>query len=195
MDESVIRKISDRVRESHFIIPIYWFIVIGFIACTVRSVFDFYTSYVGVSSMQVQGFSNQWADILNRATVAAMPQVWTNIAALVLLALEPTNRTEQWIRWGAGLTMLVAIYVDVLTGYYFYFLEGTAAGSTFHSLIMSGVADTLLSEGGWTVCFGLLLALRVDYLSALQRAKRQVVGRPSAQSRQLPRQAQPGGPA
>lgn len=189
---NAFKKIGDRIRGSGFIIPIGWLLILACGATLVTSLSDFYTSYRGVGDLPIQPadpgnefeLALRWLYVI---CVALIPQLVTVIGSFAGLALLPENTEEQWIRRAAISFALVAVLIDVFTGYYYYIKPeyasfiplldwGDAAvrEAQISALVMSAGVDTLFSEVGFTVAWGLTFEVWHDWLLQWRRVLNQL---------------------
>jgi hypothetical protein len=174
MGQATIRRLGDKIRSSAYIIPFYHILVLGILVCLIRSVFDFYTSYLAIVAAPINQFDNGLITFANNVTIALTPQLVNVITAYVLLALAPTNKTESYLWWVVAVVFFVSMTVSIYTGYLYYAdtLPGAMVGTVplttrILSLVIAGVIDTIGSEIGLAFTIGLALELRVDYLKQM----------------------------
>lgn len=158
MSRGTYTRIANRIKQSTFVLPIFIFVVACFALATIRTAFDFYTNLLGVDELNIKSFGVPFVDIVNKLTVAFMPQVLTMVCWYIALAMEPANKMERWIRAGAFFMGISATIVDIYLGFVFY-AQPDGSGSP---LLMSAFVDTFFSEIAWTVSFGLMLELVYD---------------------------------
>lgn len=190
MSRNNFKRIGDKIRESGFVLIVAAFLVAGMMITVITSVNDYYTSYMGVLQIPVNQTSDVpsafelWLSGARQIAIAAMPQVITVIAGYIMLAFEPVsgNRRE-WSLWSAAaMTFAMAIAIDVITGYLYYIQPqyrgvpfsitiATADGKSaaMSALLMSGGIDTLFSEIGATVFWGLFFEIYPDAIRQWKR--------------------------
>lgn len=170
MSKNTFAKIGDRIKESPFVVPIYWMIIVGFLMSLVILANDFYTGYAGVLKAPKPILKNEfeeWLYFARMIVLAGLPQVVGVIGVYISMALNPENQQEERILKIATAVTAIAVTVDLLTGLMYYFpLDITFQNiannpwEMIWSIIMSGMIDTIGSELMFIVCFGLAVQLR-----------------------------------
>ncbi len=183
MNQNSFRAMIQRIRGSGFVLPLYYTLWVCFGLAIIASLFDFYTSLLGVRQIPIRQFDMAILNWVRVITVALMPQVSSIIAGYVVVMLEPSTEAEKEIRTAAKVILVLSVFVSIVTGYAFYVRDWSNPVDHAWAFVMAGIVDTLFSELGLVVSYGMLRELAPD-----ARRMRQRLARPRDQRAQPQRE-------
>lgn len=154
--------LANHIRKRGYIVPVYLIIAVLFAGTVYRMYCDFMTSVYGVKLLNPASMGSTVEDYASIVSLAIAPQALTVVLSYVFLDLDwRKDRQSLFVKLGVLVFLIFIIAMDVWTGYMFYAQGG-------HPLFFSLVADTLFSELGWTLSFGLLVELKSDFWKQTQ---------------------------
>ena len=215
-----MKRISDKIRSSGYVLALLLPLLALTVVVMIVSVNDFYTSYRGIELLPIRdpGPAATEFELLMRQlriiATAAMPQLVTTIGMYIIISMWPDNwKTMQPIERNSLiffiLVVLMAISVDVFTGYAYYidqpysqilpfvssefYADSFARQNVMVALINSLVIDTISSEVFLTICVGLIVELTPDFKRAIANWKHRMrkADRDSREERRSERHSTP----
>lgn len=170
MATAILKSVADKVRDSAYIMPIFFMVCIGLISSTILSINDYWTSYMGVISLPLRdgASAGEFAKLiswLSDVAMAATPDVTITVGGYILLTFK-YERGQRWVWWLTLAVVAMAIWGDVQTGFLYYMPPASLAqeSSVFWAYFRAGFVDTLGSNVIFVVCSGLFFFLIGDFM-------------------------------
>lgn len=155
-----MRNLSDRIRNSQFVLVFYLVTVALFAESMVRAYYDYITSYNGALLLPI----NFPGDRLFAFSIAIAPQLLSIFGFFAMLFMA--DEDDEWLTamrtWVAVIT-IVSVALDIFTGMIFYApVDGGWAG-WLTAFAIAAVMDTLFSEVMGAATFGFMTTLLPDF--------------------------------